>query len=99
MSSPLPEDPRAWPPIVPLLPALTKALPVGRAKAYELAASGNLPFVRRLGSRYLIVTSQLLAYLGMEADPGSAERIAGTEAARPSTDTSMANGGRAVSER
>jgi excisionase family DNA binding protein len=62
----LPRDIRLWPAATPLWPSLGIALPVGRAKAYELASQNALPFVRKLGSRYLIVTSQLMEYLGLE---------------------------------
>jgi hypothetical protein len=60
------------------LPATTdlvtaaKALGIGRTTAYQLARAGEFPVpVLRLGARYRVVTSGLLAALGIE--PTSAE--------------------------
>lgn len=55
------------------LPATTdlvtaaKALGIGRTTAYQLARAGEFPVpVLRLGSRYRVVSSGLLAALGIE---------------------------------
>lgn len=37
-----------------------------RASTYRLAASGDLPGVRKLGSRYVVVTAELLRWLGLD---------------------------------
>jgi excisionase family DNA binding protein len=51
------------------VPEASRLLGVSRGFGYELARSGRLPGVRKLGSRYLVVTSELKAYLGL--DPSS----------------------------
>ncbi|MCU1614800.1 MAG: hypothetical protein JWO98_2340 [Frankiales bacterium] len=44
-----------------------KALGIGRTTAYQLARSDQFPVkVLRLGARYRVVTSSLLAVLGIE---------------------------------
>jgi hypothetical protein len=58
-------DPRAWPPSVPLWPTLRLAVPIGRQRAYEMASRDELPFVRRLGTRYLIISAQLCEWLSL----------------------------------
>lgn len=65
MSAELPLNIRDWPPAVPLWPAIAAVLPIGRPRAYQMAAAGELPFVRRLGTRHVIITSLLKAYLGL----------------------------------
>jgi predicted DNA-binding transcriptional regulator AlpA len=37
-----------------------------RAATYRLAASGELPGVRKLGGRYVVITAELLRWLGLE---------------------------------
>jgi predicted DNA-binding transcriptional regulator AlpA len=37
-----------------------------RAATYRLAASGELPGVRKLGNRYVVVTAELLRWLGLD---------------------------------
>ena len=53
-----------------------------RATGYRLAASGELPGVRRLGSRYVVVTSELLAWLGLNEDAPTATNGEGVDADR-----------------
>ena len=42
-------------------------LGIGRSLAYELARNGELPGVRRLGSRFVVSTEVLEKYLSGEA--------------------------------
>jgi excisionase family DNA binding protein len=42
-----------------------QCLGISRGYAYELARSGRLPGVRRLGRRYLVVTHELKQFLGL----------------------------------
>ncbi len=53
----------------------TAAKVLGRSKAtgYRLAASGELPGVRRLGTRYVVVTAELLAWLGLSKSDAPTE--------------------------
>ncbi|MGX5653651.1 hypothetical protein ACWKWC_02645 [Geodermatophilus nigrescens] len=56
----------ALPTTVDLVTA-ARALSIGRTLAYQLARAGNFPVpVLRLGARYRVVTSGLLAVLGIE---------------------------------
>ncbi|WP_211297491.1 hypothetical protein [Geodermatophilus tzadiensis] len=56
----------ALPTTVDLVTA-ARALSIGRTLAYQLARAGNFPVpVLRLGTRYRVVTSGLLAVLGVE---------------------------------
>ncbi len=49
------------------LATAAKALGIGRTTAYQLARAGDFPVpVLRLGARYRVVTSGLLAALGIE---------------------------------
>jgi predicted DNA-binding transcriptional regulator AlpA len=50
------------------VPTAARALNIGRTLAYQLVRTGEFPLpVLRLGSRYRVVTSSLLAALGIEA--------------------------------
>ena len=74
------------------IPTAAQALSIGRTLAYQLARTGQFPVpVLRLGSRYRIVTSGLLAALGI-APAGTGLCVAQSEAA-PSG--SAPSGGRA----
>jgi predicted DNA-binding transcriptional regulator AlpA len=56
------------------LPTAGRAIGIGRNQAYDLAARGEFPCkVLKLGSRYKVVTSDLLQLLGIAPDkqPGS----------------------------
>lgn len=59
-----------------------KVLRKSRAAGYRLAASGELPGVRRLGSRYVVVTAELLAWLGLNEDAPAATNGEGIDADR-----------------
>lgn len=49
------------------IPTAAKALSIGRTLAYQLARAGQFPVpVLRLGSRYRVPSSGLLAALGVE---------------------------------
>jgi predicted DNA-binding transcriptional regulator AlpA len=49
-----------------------RAVGIGRTTAYRLARSGQFPVpVLRLGARYRVVTSGLLAALGIEPTAGT----------------------------
>jgi Helix-turn-helix domain len=61
----------ALPPTTDLVTA-ARALGIGRTTAYELARAGEFPTpILRLGARYRVVTSGLLAALGLDAAGGS----------------------------
>jgi hypothetical protein len=54
------------------LPTAARALGIGRTTAYQLARAGEFPTpVLRLGARYRVVTSGLLAALGIDFLVGS----------------------------
>ena len=62
----------ALPATVDLVTA-ARALNIGRTLAYQLARAGDFPVpVLRLGTRYRVVTSGLLAVLGVERGADSA---------------------------
>jgi helix-turn-helix protein len=61
----------ALPAAVPLWPTAARAVNIGRTKAHELARAGEFPVaVLRLGASYRVRTADLLAYLGIEDQPG-----------------------------
>lgn len=61
----------ALPAAVPLWPTAARAVNIGRTKAHELARAGQFPVpVLRLGSSYRVRTADLLAFLGIEDQPG-----------------------------
>lgn len=45
-----------------------KELGIGRSLGYQLARTGELPGVRRLGNRYLVSRVELDAYLGEKTE-------------------------------
>lgn len=60
------------------IPTAAKALNIGRTLAYQLVRTGDFPVpVLRLGSRYRVVTSALLAALGIEEE-GSTRSFRGS---------------------
>jgi hypothetical protein len=62
----------ALPPTVDLVTA-SRALGIGRTKAYELAKDGEFPVkVLRLGSAYRVVTSDLHEVLGIKREVAEA---------------------------
>lgn len=64
------------PPMLPLWPDVAAILDVGKTRALELAAAGELPVAAvRLGARWMVPTAPLLRYLGVRppGDPEPAE--------------------------
>lgn len=58
---------RSWAAIVPLWPHGGRAYGLGRSKTFELAYAGEFPVtVRRIGSQNKVVTSEIMADLGIE---------------------------------
>jgi predicted DNA-binding transcriptional regulator AlpA len=52
------------------IPTAARALSIGRTLAYQLARAGQFPVpVLRLGSRYRVPSSALLAALGIQLAP------------------------------
>jgi hypothetical protein len=70
------------PPMLPLWPDVAGVLDIGKTRALELAAAGELPVKAiRLGARWMVPTAPLLRYLGVRppgdpepAEPEAAER-------------------------
>jgi predicted DNA-binding transcriptional regulator AlpA len=72
----------ALPATVDLVTA-ARALGIGRTTAYQLARAGEFPIpVLRLGARYRVVTSGLLAALGIEP-AGTGTAAPGSQAPAP----------------
>jgi Helix-turn-helix domain len=58
-------------PTVPLWPDAARALGLGRARAFELARRGELPFaIFRLGRSYRVPTAALRRALGLDSEGG-----------------------------
>lgn len=63
--------------------------PMGRDFAYRLAGSGDLPGVRRIGARYVVVVAEVLAALGVPVMPGQQDTAGqGTDLSRDPGDLS-----------
>jgi hypothetical protein len=78
------------PPTVDIVTA-ARVLGCGRTLAYQLAQQGNFPCrVLRVGRRYLVVTADLLAVLGLSGDSG--EQPTGEGTPRPRSWHDMAEG-------
>ncbi len=73
----------ALPATVDLITA-ARALSIGRTLAYQLARAGDFPVpVLRLGTRYRVVTSALLAVLSIEPAADSGNATVGPPPLRP----------------
>jgi hypothetical protein len=48
------------------VPVAARALGVSKAFGYQLARTGDLPGVRRLGGRLVVSVPELLRYLGVD---------------------------------
>jgi excisionase family DNA binding protein len=59
--------PSALPPVVPVAQA-AQILHISRATAYELARTGRLPGVAKLGSRFVVRTAVLARWLDGQQD-------------------------------
>jgi hypothetical protein len=60
-------------PTVPLWPDAARAFGLGRARAFELARRGELPFpVYRLGRSFRVPTAALRRTLGLDPEGGDA---------------------------
>lgn len=60
-------------PTVPLWPTVGRALGLGRARTFELAREGRLPFpVYRLGRSFRVPTAALRRALGLDPEGGDA---------------------------
>jgi len=58
----------------PLWPDTAKQIGLSKNSIYEAAARGELPFVRRVGRRYLVSRAHLHAWLSANDDaPGTAD--------------------------
>jgi hypothetical protein len=61
------------------VPTAAKALSIGRTLAYQLARAGQFPVpVLRLGTRYRVPSSGLLAALGVHPSAETANRTVAT---------------------
>lgn len=59
-------------PTVPLWPDAARAFGLGRARAFELARRGELPFVvYRLGRSWTVPTAALRRALGLDPEGGN----------------------------
>lgn len=47
------------------VPEAGAILGIGRTRSFELARSGELPGVRKLGRRYVVALSELCAFVGL----------------------------------
>lgn len=69
--APTAADIRAWPVTVDVVLA-GRAFGIGRGLAYDLARRGEFPVpVRRIGTRYRVVTADILADLRLTAGNGN----------------------------
>lgn len=65
-----PEEVRALPVTVRMWPTAGRALGLGKTLTYELAQRGEFPLpVHRLGNRWVVVTADLQAFLGISRTP------------------------------
>ncbi len=63
---------RALPAMIPLYTA-NEALDLGRSTGYRLAKAGEYPVpVKRVGNGYRVATHEVLAFIGLSADPNPA---------------------------
>ena len=77
----------ALPPTVPLWPIAGHAWGLGRNMTYELATLGQFPCkARRFGSRWVVVTEELLESLGIQRTSESSETPAPTGVIASATD-------------
>lgn len=61
------------------IPTAAKAIGIGRVQAYELAGKGEFPCkVLKLGSRYKVITSELLKLLGVDGNANTAAEMGAT---------------------
>ncbi|SDK31625.1 hypothetical protein SAMN04488074_105139 [Lentzea albidocapillata subsp. violacea] len=64
-----PDEIRALPALIPL-DAANKALSLKRSTGYRLAQTGRYPVaVKRVGNGYRVATHDVIAFIGLEADP------------------------------
>ncbi|GAB3621789.1 hypothetical protein GCM10027417_30510 [Glutamicibacter endophyticus] len=53
------------------IPAVAQILGIGKARAYEMARSGELPGLLKVGNRYLVSRKVLDAFVDGELSEGS----------------------------